>query len=125
MIAFGPVPSRRLGRIPGINNITPKHGTYSCIHCQVGPATDMSLERRCFYQPETILTQVRDQLGRIREPVDRSTFAAGGEPTVDRWPGRTIDVLRSFGLPIAMWSLSNCLCESHPAPRNNPRKKRP
>jgi wyosine [tRNA(Phe)-imidazoG37] synthetase (radical SAM superfamily) len=35
MIAFGPVPSRRLGQSLGINNIPPKICTYSCIYCQV------------------------------------------------------------------------------------------
>ena len=35
-IAFGPVPSRRLGRSLGINNIPPKHCSYSCVYCQVG-----------------------------------------------------------------------------------------
>jgi len=33
MIAFGPVPSRRLGRSLGINNIPPKVCTYSCVYC--------------------------------------------------------------------------------------------
>lgn len=36
MIAFGPVPSRRLGRSLGINSIPPKACTYSCTYCQVG-----------------------------------------------------------------------------------------
>ncbi len=36
-IAFGPVPSRRLGRSLGINNIPPKHCSYACVYCQVGP----------------------------------------------------------------------------------------
>ncbi|NMC38582.1 MAG: radical SAM protein, partial [Bacteroidales bacterium] len=37
MISFGPVPSRRLGKSLGINNIVyPKTCTYSCIYCQAG-----------------------------------------------------------------------------------------
>ena len=35
MIAFGPVPYKRLGRSLGINNIPPKICTYSCVYCQV------------------------------------------------------------------------------------------
>jgi len=35
MIAFGSVPSRRLGRSLGINNILPKICTYSCARCQL------------------------------------------------------------------------------------------
>jgi wyosine [tRNA(Phe)-imidazoG37] synthetase (radical SAM superfamily) len=33
MLVFGPVPSRRLGRSLGINNILPKHCSYSCLYC--------------------------------------------------------------------------------------------
>ena len=36
MIVFGPVPSRRLGKSLGINNIPPKGCSYSCVYCQVG-----------------------------------------------------------------------------------------
>jgi len=36
MIAFGPVPSRRLGISMGINHVPTKHCTYSCVYCQVG-----------------------------------------------------------------------------------------
>lgn len=32
-VTFGPVPSRRLGHSLGINNIPPKHCSYSCIYC--------------------------------------------------------------------------------------------
>jgi wyosine [tRNA(Phe)-imidazoG37] synthetase (radical SAM superfamily) len=34
MIAFRPVPSRRLGRSLEINNIPPKVCTYSCVYCE-------------------------------------------------------------------------------------------
>ena len=36
---FGPVPSRRLGRSLGINNIPAKHCSYACVYCQVGRTT--------------------------------------------------------------------------------------
>ena len=37
MLTFGPVPSRRLGRSLGINNIPLKVCSYSCVYCQLGP----------------------------------------------------------------------------------------
>jgi len=52
MIVFGPVPSRRLGRSLGINNIPPKHCSYSCIYCQVGATNATEIEPRVFYQPD-------------------------------------------------------------------------
>jgi len=58
-IAFGPVPSRRLGRSLGINNIPPKHCSYACVYCQVGPTPEQEITPRPFYLPEEILRQVR------------------------------------------------------------------
>ena len=52
MIAFGPVPSRRLGRSLGINNIPPKICTYACVYCQLGRTIKMQVERQAFYEPE-------------------------------------------------------------------------
>jgi wyosine [tRNA(Phe)-imidazoG37] synthetase (radical SAM superfamily) len=48
MIAFGPVPSRRLGRSLGINNIPPKTCIYSCAYCQLGRTIKMQVERQVF-----------------------------------------------------------------------------
>jgi len=50
LIAFGPVPSRRLGHSLGINNIPPKICTYSCIYCQLGRTNNLQVERKEFYK---------------------------------------------------------------------------
>lgn len=36
MITFGPIPSRRLGRSLGVNNIQSKSCSFSCVYCQAG-----------------------------------------------------------------------------------------
>ncbi|MCK5568076.1 MAG: radical SAM protein, partial [Spirochaetes bacterium] len=54
LLAFGPVPSRRLGRSLGINNIPPKICSYSCVYCQVGRTINMQDKRQEFYKPEEI-----------------------------------------------------------------------
>ena len=105
MIAFGPVPSRRLGRSLGINNIPPKVCTYSCVYCQVGRTIKMQVERRAFYGPEEILQAVRDKVERAREsgePIDYLTFVPDGEPTLDVNLGCEIELLRSLGIKIAV-----------------------
>jgi len=51
---FGPIPSRRLGRSLGLNNIPPKICSYSCIYCQIGNTTQLQIEQREFYSPEEI-----------------------------------------------------------------------
>jgi wyosine [tRNA(Phe)-imidazoG37] synthetase (radical SAM superfamily) len=105
MIAFGPVPSRRLGRSLGINNIPPKNCSYSCIYCQVGRTPQMQVERRAFYEPEEIVAAVQEKVARTKkaqEPVDYIAFVPDGEPTLDIHLGREIDLLKPLGIPIAV-----------------------
>jgi len=58
MIVFGPVPSRRLGRSLGVNNIPPKMCSYWCAYCQLGRTVKMRIEgqapRGNFYE-KTVL----------------------------------------------------------------------
>jgi len=106
-IAFGPVPSRRLGHSLGINNIPPKHCSYSCIYCQVGPTSAQEITPRVFYPPQEIQRQVAQHLQAVRargEAVDYLTFVPDGEPTLDSQLGEAIDGLRDLGLPIAVIS---------------------
>ncbi|HDQ44128.1 MAG TPA: radical SAM protein [bacterium] len=98
MIAYGPVPSRRLGRSLGINNIPPKICTYSCVYCQLGRTRRLEAEPRSFYDPEKVRDAVADKLesaGRVGETVDYLTFVPDGEPTLDIRLGEEIDLLRS------------------------------
>jgi len=112
MIAFGPVPSRRLGRSLGINNIPPKVCTYSCVYCQLGRTIKMQLERRAFYEPEEILRDVQDKVERAKEagePIDYLTFVPDGEPTLDVNLGREIELLRPLGIKIAVITNSSLI----------------
>ena len=59
---FGPIPSRRLGRSLGINNIPHKVCSYSCIYCQVGRTSNKEIERSEFYKPEYIVKEIADKL---------------------------------------------------------------
>ena len=107
MIVFGPVPSRRLGRSLGINNIPPKVCTYSCVYCQLGRTLKMQTWRQAFYDPEDIVSAVRDKVLRARdagEPIDYLTFVPDGEPTLDINLGREIELLKPLNLPIAVIS---------------------
>jgi wyosine [tRNA(Phe)-imidazoG37] synthetase (radical SAM superfamily) len=105
MIAFGPVPSRRLGRSLGINNIPPKVCTYACVYCQVGRTTEMTIGRRTFYDPDEVLQDVQEKISKsdeAGEPIDYLTFVPDGEPTLDTNLGREIDLLTPLGIPIAV-----------------------
>ncbi|MFO7742846.1 MAG: radical SAM protein, partial [Anaerolineae bacterium] len=107
MIAFGPVPSRRLGRSLGINNIPPKICTYSCAYCQLGRTIKMEVERRPFYEPEDILRHVQDKVEKSEgagEAIDYLTFVPDGEPTLDANLGHEIELLQPLGIKIAVIS---------------------
>jgi wyosine [tRNA(Phe)-imidazoG37] synthetase (radical SAM superfamily) len=105
MIAFGPVPSRRLGRSLGVNNIPPKICTYACVYCQLGRTIQMQVTRTVFYEPEKVLRAVQHKVeaaSGIGELVDYLTFVPDGEPTLDANLGREIELLRPLGIKIAV-----------------------
>ena len=107
MLTFGPVPSRRLGRSLGINNIPPKFCSYSCLYCQVGRTAHKEVELRTFYQPDEIFQAVKAQISAAQaagEEIDYLTFVPDGEPTLDIQLGETIDLLRSLNIKIAVIS---------------------
>jgi len=104
MIAFGPVPSRRLGKSLGINNIPDKVCTYACIYCQIGRTLRMEIDRKAFYEPDLIFKEVSRRVKEaqeMREPIDYITFVPDGEPTLDANLGREIDLLRQLGVKLA------------------------
>jgi wyosine [tRNA(Phe)-imidazoG37] synthetase (radical SAM superfamily) len=104
-LAFGPVPSRRLGRSLGINNIPAKTCSYSCIYCQLGNTAKTRVERQRFYEPEQILREVdkKISLAKFRgEQVDYLTFVPDGEPTLDLSLREEIACLGRLGIKIAV-----------------------
>ncbi len=107
-IVFGPVPSRRLGRSLGINNIPPrKICTYSCVYCQLGRTRKMRIRREAFYQPADVAARVSEkieQAKKVGEGIDYLAFVPDGEPTLDIHLGATIDLLKSTGVPVAVIS---------------------
>jgi len=112
MISFGPIPSRRLGKSLGINNIvSPKTCSYSCIYCQVGKTIKKSCKRESFYKPDVIYEKVVkhiDKLSRDNYP-DYLTFVSNGEPTLDENLGKAIKLLKKTGIPVAVISNASLL----------------
>lgn len=105
MIAFGPLPSRRLGQSIGINNIPPKICTYSCIYCQLGRTHTLQSTRQPFYAPQKIVADVKQKIEGAKgkkEAIDYLTFVADGEPTLDSNLGAEIELLKTTGIKIAV-----------------------
>ena len=105
MMTFGPVPSRRLGRSIGINNIQAKRCTYSCGYCQAGRTTCLQKDPADFHHTGTVFREVEARLSEARmrsEKVDYITFVPNGEPSLDLGLGREIELVRSLGIPVAV-----------------------
>jgi wyosine [tRNA(Phe)-imidazoG37] synthetase (radical SAM superfamily) len=104
-LAFGPVPSRRLGRSLGINNIPPKTCSYSCVYCQVGKTNNFTVDRQAFYKPEALSRAVKRKIHEAaikNERIDYLTFVPDGEPTLDLNISEEILSLTQTGIPTAV-----------------------
>jgi wyosine [tRNA(Phe)-imidazoG37] synthetase (radical SAM superfamily) len=114
LISFGPVPSRRLGRSLGVNNIPPKTCTFSCVYCQLGRTSEMTLKRSSFYGPDRILEDVGKRtscLEKMGERIDYIAFVPDGEPTLDSDLGSEISKIKDLGYPVAVMTNSSLLSD--------------
>lgn len=115
MITFGPIPSRRLGKSLGINNIpAPKRCTYACIYCQVGSTQEHIILRQDFYDPSEIFEGVKlhlQKLGKEDQP-DYLTFVPNGEPALDKGLGKSIKLLKSLNIPVAVITNASLLFDN-------------
>ena len=105
MISFGPVPSRRLGKSLGVNNIiTPKTCSYGCIYCQVGRTVKSSIKRDVFFEPDVIYNDVVRHIDLLKPESypNYITVVSNGEPTLDINLGKTIRLLKRTGIPVAV-----------------------
>jgi len=115
MIAFGPVPSRRLGRSLGVNNIPPKTCSYACTYCQLGNPLAMQADRSAFYGADAVVDSVHDKLSSLEkktERIDYVAFVPDGEPTLDIDLASEIRFLSSLGTPVAVITNGSLLCRA-------------
>jgi wyosine [tRNA(Phe)-imidazoG37] synthetase (radical SAM superfamily) len=92
---FGPVPSRRLGLSLGINIIPFKTCSYNCIYCEVGKTTDLTIERKSFFDVDEIKREFVDTIEKSGK-IDFVTFSGSGEPTLNSDLGALIKFVKSF-----------------------------
>jgi len=107
MLAYGPVPSRRLGYSLGINHIPVKYCSYSCIYCQVGRTSHLTSERQEFYPVDQIFSDVDRKVTECLKQnrnIDYLTLVPDGEPTLDKNLGKIIEGLKRFRIPVAVIS---------------------
>ena len=109
-IAFGPIPSRRLGHSLGINlmPVDEKICTFNCLYCECGWTLEKNLNAREPYPLEIVMEAIERKLAECagtQTPVDSITFSGNGEPTLYPWFDQVIDgllVLRDKYYPQAI-----------------------
>jgi len=107
VIAYGPVPSRRLGRSLGIDTIPSKVCSYGCVYCQAGVTRDLTVNRRRFVATQAVVADVRQRVSDVAaagDPPDYLAFVPDGEPTLDVALGEHIAALQALGVAIAVIS---------------------
>jgi wyosine [tRNA(Phe)-imidazoG37] synthetase (radical SAM superfamily) len=77
---YGPVPSRRLGASLGVSPIPAKTCSYTCVYCQLGRTTNLTVSRLSFYPREEILAEILHK--GTNATLDYVTFVGDGEPTL-------------------------------------------
>lgn len=109
-VVYGPVRSRRLGYVIGINNIKPKVCSYNCIYCPSGKTSCCSICTNYCLSPYELHLSVKNKLKELKEnhkKIDYIVFAGSGAPTLDSSLSKEILLLREFGYKIAVFTNSS------------------
>ena len=80
-LAFGPVPSRRLGISIGVNVVPRKVCSYNCVYCQLGRTTRLTVDRKAYTPTGMIVEAVNEKLD-LAPHTDYVTVIGDGEPTL-------------------------------------------
>jgi wyosine [tRNA(Phe)-imidazoG37] synthetase (radical SAM superfamily) len=111
-VVFGPVPSRRLGRSLGINNIIGKVCSFSCVYCQAGLTKKLLAGQKNYYSPMIIYAEVKKRLEELKadnEKIDFLSIVPNGEPTLDMNLEETLYLLQDFGIKTAVFTNSSLI----------------
>ncbi|TCD48614.1 radical SAM protein [Chlorobium sp. N1] len=99
---FGPVPSKRLGQSLGVDLLPMKSCTWNCIYCQLGRTKEYAVERREFFPPAEILSEIQEALDSGRH-IDWITFVGSGETMLYRGLGDLIAEVKALTpIPVAV-----------------------
>ena len=111
-VVYGPVKSRRLGTVLGINNIKPKVCSYNCMYCSSGETTCVSCCSDFCFSPYELYISVSkklEELCKAGKKVDYIAFSGSGEPTLDKELSKEILLLHQFGIKIAVFTNSSLI----------------
>ena len=106
---YGPVPSRRLGYSLGVDLLSFKTCSLSCIYCQLGNSPKKTIRRINPYSEKKILEEIKEFL-KTGARVDFITFSGSGEPTLNKSIGWLIrEIKKLTNIPVAVLTNSTLL----------------
>ncbi|MBK6912630.1 MAG: radical SAM protein [Ignavibacteriales bacterium] len=111
-VVYGPVRSRRLGLVLGINNVKPGVCSYNCIYCQSGKTSCCSICTNNCLSPYELFVSVKnkiDEITKMGKQIDYILFAGSGDPAMDISLSQEIQLLREFDYKIAVFTNSALL----------------
>jgi wyosine [tRNA(Phe)-imidazoG37] synthetase (radical SAM superfamily) len=109
MHIYGPVPSRRLGYSLGIDILPFKTCSLDCIYCQLGNTQQKTIQRKKYYDIDTILAQIKNKIA-SGQRIDTITFSGSGEPTLNVFIGKIIrEIKKNTSIPVAVLTNSTRL----------------
>lgn len=111
-VVYGPLLSRRLGTVIGINNVKQKACTYNCVYCPVGKTSFCSICNNSCLSPYDLHLSLKNKIGEIdnvKSKIKFLVFSGSGEPTLDSNLMKEILLLREFGYKIAVYTNSSLL----------------
>ena len=111
-VVFGPIQSRRLGLVLGVNNVKPGVCSYNCVYCPSGKTSCCSICTQSCLSPYKLYVSVKNKLGELKnydEKIDYILFAGSGDPCIDSNLSREIFMLRELGYKIAVYTNTSLL----------------
>jgi wyosine [tRNA(Phe)-imidazoG37] synthetase (radical SAM superfamily) len=85
----------KVGEMLIINFNPYKVCSFNCIFCGIGPTTDKIYERKCFYPPEEVFSEVRDFIENIKQP-DCIWLTGLGEPSLYSGFSQLSNTIKNF-----------------------------
>ncbi len=98
---FEPISFRYSGGSLGVKNVPASTCTYNCVYCPNSRTKMITLNRRSWYEMDTILESVAKKQAQARvlgRAIDHVTFIPDGEPTLDANLEQEIEILRAVGI---------------------------
>ena len=106
-VVIGPLPTNKFGNILIVNNVLCKSCTYNCIYCNTNGPECCSTVINSELNPYQLFFLVKNKIDKLEKAdvkINYIAFMPNGEPTTDTNLSKLIDIIRSFGYKIIVFT---------------------